>query len=206
MKKIVILISGRGSNMQAIVQAAQREQWAAEIAAVISNKPDAAGLQFAQSQGIPTVVVESKTFASRESFDLALQQEIDKIGADLVVLAGFMRILTPAFVQHYENRIINIHPSLLPSFVGLHTHQQALDAGVKLHGATVHFVTAELDHGPIIDQACIRVSNDDTADSLAQRLLEKEHIIYPRAVRLFVEDKLEVQGDRVLIHTDTSQF
>lgn len=206
MKKIVILISGRGSNMQAIVQAAQREQWAAEIAAVISNKPDAAGLQFAQSQGIPTVVVESKTFASRESFDLALQQEIDKIGADLVVLAGFMRILTPAFVQHYENRIINIHPSLLPSFVGLHTHQQALDAGVKLHGATVHFVTAELDHGPIIDQACIRVFNDDTEDSLAQRLLEKEHIIYPRAVRLFVEDKLEVQGDRVLIHTDTSQF
>ena len=206
MKKIVILISGRGSNMQAIVQAAQREQWAAEIAAVISNKPDAAGLQFAQSQGIPTVVVESKAFASRESFDQALQQEIDKIGADLVVLAGFMRILTPAFVQHYENRIINIHPSLLPSFVGLHTHQQALDAGVKLHGATVHFVTAELDHGPIIDQACIRVFNDDTADSLAQRLLEKEHIIYPRAVRLFVEDKLEVQGDRVLIHTDTSQF
>lgn len=206
MKKIVILISGRGSNMQAIVQAAQREQWPAEIAAVISNKPDAAGLQFAQSQGIPTLVVESKSFASRESFDQALQAEIDKIGADLVVLAGFMRILTPGFVQHYANRIINIHPSLLPSFIGLHTHQQALDAGVKLHGATVHFVTAELDHGPIIDQASIRVFNDDTADSLAQRLLEKEHIIYPRAVRLFVEDKLEVQGDRVLIHTDTSQF
>ena len=117
-----------------------------------------------------------------------------------------MRILTPGFVQHYANRIINIHPSLLPSFIGLHTHQQALDAGVKLHGATVHFVTAELDHGPIIDQVSIRVFNDDTADSLAQRLLEKEHIIYPRAVRLFVEDKLEVQGDRVLIHADTSQF
>ena len=123
-----------------------------------------------------------------------------------MVLAGFMRILTPGFVQHYANRIINIHPSLLPSFIGLHTHQQALDAGVKLHGATVHFVTAELDHGPIIDQVSIRVFNDDTADSLAQRLLEKEHIIYPRAVRLFVEDKLEVQGDRVLIHADTSQF
>lgn len=206
MKKIVILISGRGSNMQAIVQAAQREQWPAEIAAVISNKPDAAGLQFAQSQAISTLVVESKSFASRESFDQALQAEIDKIGADLVVLAGFMRILTPGFVQHYANRIINIHPSLLPSFIGLHTHQQALDAGVKLHGATVHFVTAELDHGPIIDQVSIRVFNDDTADSLAQRLLEKEHIIYPRAVRLFVEDKLEVQGDRVLIHADTSQF
>ncbi len=205
MKKIVILISGRGSNMQAIVQASQREQWPAQIVAVISNKADAAGLQFAQSQGIPTQVVESKGL-SREVFDQNLQQVIDQYQADLVVLAGFMRILTPAFVQHYQNRIINIHPSLLPSFVGLHTHQQALDAGVKLHGATVHFVTAELDHGPIIDQACIRVLSDDTEQSLAQRLLEKEHLIYPRAVRLFVEDKLEVLGDRVLIKADTSQF
>lgn len=191
--------------MQAIVQASQREQWPAQIVAVISNKADAAGLQFAQSQGIPTQVVESKGL-SREVFDQSLQQVIDQYQADLVVLAGFMRILTPAFVQHYENRIINIHPSLLPSFVGLHTHQQALDAGVKLHGATVHFVTAELDHGPIIDQACIRVLSDDTEQSLAQRLLEKEHLIYPRAVRLFVEDKLEVLGDRVLIKADTSQF
>ena len=191
--------------MQAIVHASQREQWPAQIVAVISNKADAAGLQFAQSQGIPTQVVESKGL-SREVFDQSLQQVIDQYQADLVVLAGFMRILTPAFVQHYENRIINIHPSLLPSFVGLHTHQQALDAGVKLHGATVHFVTAELDHGPIIDQACIRVLSDDTEQSLAQRLLEKEHLIYPRAVRLFVEDKLEVLGDRVLIKADTSQF
>ena len=191
--------------MQAIVQASQREQWPAQIVAVISNKADAAGLQFAQSQDIPTQVVESKGL-SREVFDQSLQQVIDQYQADLVVLAGFMRILTPAFVQHYENRIINIHPSLLPSFVGLHTHQQALDAGVKLHGATVHFVTAELDHGPIIDQACIRVLSDDTEQSLAQRLLEKEHLIYPRAVRLFVEDKLEVLGDRVLIKADTSQF
>ncbi|MBC3883067.1 phosphoribosylglycinamide formyltransferase [Undibacterium sp. LX40W] len=205
MKKIVILISGRGSNMQAIVQASQKEQWPAQIVAVISNKADAAGLQFAQSQGIPTQVVESKGL-TREVFDQNLQQVIDQCQADLVVLAGFMRILTPAFVQHYQNRIINIHPSLLPSFVGLHTHQQALDAGVKLHGATVHFVTAELDHGPIIDQACIRVLSDDTEQSLAQRLLEKEHLIYPRAVRLFIEDKLEVQGDRVLIKADTSQF
>lgn len=191
--------------MQAIVQASQKEQWPAQIVAVISNKADAAGLQFAQSQGIPTQVLESKGL-SREVFDQSLQQLIDQYQADLVVLAGFMRILTPAFVQHYQNRIINIHPSLLPSFVGLHTHQQALDAGVKLHGATVHFVTAELDHGPIIDQACIRVLSDDTEQSLAQRLLEKEHLIYPRAVRLFVEDKLEVQGDRVLIKADTSQF
>jgi phosphoribosylglycinamide formyltransferase-1 len=206
MKKIVILISGRGSNMQAIVQASQQQQWSAQIAAVISNKPDAAGLAYASSQGIATAVVESKTFASRESFDAALQAKIDEYQPDLLVLAGFMRILTPAFVKHYENRIINIHPSLLPSFVGLHTHQQALDAGVKLHGATVHFVTAELDHGPIIDQACIRVLTGDTEDSLAQRLLEKEHQIYPRAVRLFVEDKLKVVGERVEIDADTSQF
>lgn len=199
MKNIVILISGRGSNMQAIVQASQSQQWPAKIAAVISNKPDAAGLAYAASQGIPTMVVESKTFTNRESFDAALQQAIDSFQADLVVLAGFMRILTPAFVQHYENRIINIHPSLLPSFVGLHTHQQALDAGVKFHGATVHFVTAELDHGPIIDQACIRIEHGDTEDSLAQKLLVKEHQIYPRAVRLFVEDKLVVDGKRVIV-------
>lgn len=188
--------------MQAIVQAAQSQAWPAQIAAVISNKPDAAGLQFAASQGITTAVVESKGFASRDLFDAALQAEIDRYAPDLVVLAGFMRILTPAFVQHYENRIINIHPSLLPSFVGLHTHQQALDAGVKLHGATVHFVTAELDHGPIIDQAAIRVLADDTEDTLAQRLLVKEHHIYPRAVRLFVEDRLRIEAGRVSIIGD----
>jgi phosphoribosylglycinamide formyltransferase-1 len=199
MKKIVILISGRGSNMQAIVQASQSQQWPAQIAAVISNKPDAAGLAYAASQGIPTLVVESKTFPNRESFDAALQQAIDGFQADLVVLAGFMRILTPQFVQHYENRIMNIHPSLLPSFVGLHTHQQALDAGVKFHGATVHFVTAELDHGPIIDQACVRIEDGDTEDTLAQKLLAKEHQIYPRAVRLFVEGKLVVEGNRVIV-------
>lgn len=200
MKKIVILISGRGSNMQAIVQASQSQQWPAQIAAVISNKPDAAGLAYAASQGIATMVVESKAFPNRESFDAALQQAIDNFQADLVVLAGFMRILTPQFVQHYENRIMNIHPSLLPSFVGLHTHQQALDAGVKFHGATVHFVTAELDHGPIIDQACVRIEQGDTEDSLAQKLLVKEHQIYPRAVRLFVEGKLVVEGNRVIVN------
>lgn len=200
MKKIVILISGRGSNMQAIVQASQSQQWPAQIAAVISNKPDAAGLAYAASQGIPAMVVESKAFPNRESFDAALQQAIDSFQADLVVLAGFMRILTPQFVQHYENRIMNIHPSLLPSFVGLHTHQQALDAGVKFHGATVHFVTAELDHGPIIDQACVRIEHGDTEDTLAQKLLVKEHQIYPRAVRLFVEGKLVVEGNRVIVN------
>jgi phosphoribosylglycinamide formyltransferase-1 len=206
MKKIVILISGRGSNMQAIVQAAQLENWPAQVAAVISNKPDAAGLQYASSQGIPTAVVESKAFSAREQFDAALQVEIDRHSPDLVVLAGFMRILTPQFVSHYRNRLINIHPSLLPSFVGLHTHQQALDAGVKLHGATVHFVTAELDHGPIIDQASIRVLSTDTEATLAAQLLVQEHRIYPRAVRLFVEGKLLVEGNHVVVDTDTSEF
>lgn len=197
MKKIVILISGRGSNMQAIVHAAKQQQWPAQIAAVISNRADAAGLEFAQQLGIPTAVVVSKQFPNRESFDAALQAKIDEFSPDLVVLAGFMRILTPAFVSHYANRIINIHPSLLPSFVGLATHQQAIDAGVKFHGATVHFVTAELDHGPIIEQAVVPVLADDTEDSLSHRVLEQEHIIYPKAVRLFVEGKLQVEGNRV---------
>ena len=201
MKKIVILISGRGSNMQAIVQASKREQWPAQIAAVISNKHDAAGLQFASSEGIATAVVESRG-ATREDFDRALQAKIDAYQPDLVVLAGFMRILTPAFVQHYEHRIINIHPSLLPSFVGLHTHQQAIDAGVKFHGATVHFVTAQLDHGPIIDQAIIQIEDGDTEDSLANKLLVQEHQMYPRAVSWFIEDRLEIQGNRVSLKTD----
>lgn len=196
MKKIVILISGRGSNMQAIVQASQVENWSASIAAVISNKANAAGLEFAANAGIPTAVVESRGLA-REEFDAMLQKTIDQYQPDLVVLAGFMRILTPAFVQHYENRIINIHPSLLPSFVGLHTHQQALDTGVKYHGATVHFVTAELDHGPIIDQAIIQIEAQDTEDSLAGKLLIEEHKMYPRAVRWFIEDRLNIEGNRV---------
>lgn len=206
MKKIVILISGRGSNMQAIVRAAQAEQWPAQIAAVISNRADAAGLEFAREQGIPTAVVESKRFASRAEFDAQLQICIDQYQPDLVVLAGFMRILTADFVAHYHERIINIHPSLLPSFVGLHTHQQALDAGVKFHGVTVHFVTALLDHGPIIDQAVIRVSHLDTEDSLAQRLLVQEHKIYPRAVRLFIEDKIKVVGACVEVDADLNDL
>jgi phosphoribosylglycinamide formyltransferase-1 len=196
MKKIVILISGRGSNMQAIVQASQVEKWSASIAAVISNKANAAGLEFAANAGIPTSVVESRGLA-RDEFDAMLQKTIDQYQPDLLVLAGFMRILTPAFVQHYENRIINIHPSLLPSFVGLHTHQQALDAGVKYHGATVHFVTAELDHGPIIDQAIIQIEAQDTEDSLADKLLIEEHKMYPRVVRWFIEDRLNIEGNRV---------
>jgi phosphoribosylglycinamide formyltransferase-1 len=202
MKRIVILISGRGSNMQAIVQAAKIEQWPAEIVAVISNRSDAAGLEYASSMGIPTSVVVSKNFPTREAFDAVLQATIDSYSPDLVVLAGFMRILSASFVQHYTNRIMNIHPSLLPSFVGMATHKQALDAGVKLHGITVHFVTPELDHGPIIDQVAVKVLATDTEESLAQRLLIQEHIAYPRAVRWFIEGKLKIEGNRVDVDTD----
>jgi len=199
MKNIVILISGRGSNMEAVVRAAQAEGWPARIAAVISNKPDAGGLAFAQSRGIPTAVVANKEFATRAEFDAKLQEVIDTFQPDLVVLAGFMRILTAPFVEHYAGRMLNIHPSLLPLFPGLHTHQQALDAGMTEHGATVHFVTAELDHGPSVLQARIPVLPGDTPDLLAARLLAEEHKIYPRAVRLFIEDRLVIEDGAVRI-------
>ena len=199
MKNIVILISGRGSNMEAIVRAQQAEAWPARIAAVISNKPDAKGLAFAQAHGIPTAVVPNKEFPTREAFDAALQATIDSFEPDLVVLAGFMRILTAPFVEHYAGRMLNIHPSLLPLFPGLHTHRQALDAGVEEHGATVHFVTAELDHGPAVIQARIPVLPGDTEDSLAERLLAEEHVIYPQAVRLFIEDRLSIEDGEVRI-------
>ena len=199
MKNIVILISGRGSNMEAIVRAQQAEAWPARIAAVISNKPDAKGLAFAASHGIPTAVVPNKEFPTREAFDAALQETIDRFAPDLVVLAGFMRILTAPFVEHYAGRMLNIHPSLLPLFPGLHTHRQALDAGVAEHGATVHFVTAELDHGPAVIQARIPVLPGDTEDSLAERLLAEEHVIYPQAVRLFIEDRLSIENGEVRI-------
>ena len=182
--------------MEAVVRAAQVEQWPARIAAVISNKPDAGGLQFAAAHAIPTAVVANKDYATRAEFDSALQQEIDRFAPDLVVLAGFMRILTPAFVARYAARMLNIHPSLLPLFPGLHTHQQALDAGQQVHGATVHFVTAELDHGPVVAKASIDVVPGDTAETLAARVLVQEHQLYPRAIRLFVEDRLSiVDGD-----------
>jgi phosphoribosylglycinamide formyltransferase-1 len=206
MKKLVILISGRGSNMQAIVRAQREQQWPCRIAAVISNRADAAGLAFAAEHGIPTAVVESRAFGQREQFDAALRTEIDRHAPELVVLAGFMRILTPAFVAHYENRLLNIHPSLLPSFPGLSTHRQALDTGVKVHGATVHFVTAELDHGPIVAQAAVPVLPDDTEDALAQRVLVQEHLIYPRAVRWFVEDRLTIENGRVCIAGGTAEL
>ncbi len=193
MKNIVILISGGGSNMAAIVRAAQQGQWAqrhgAQVAAVISNKADAKGLQFAQENGIATAVLDHKGFGSREDFDAALMQRIDQYQPALVVLAGFMRILTPGFVAHYAGQLLNIHPSLLPAFPGLHTHQRALDAGCKFAGCTVHEVTQELDAGPILEQAVVPVLPDDTAETLAARVLTQEHIIYPRAVLNFIKNK-----------------
>jgi phosphoribosylglycinamide formyltransferase-1 len=189
MKNIVILISGRGSNMEAVVRAAQAEQWPARISAVISNKADAAGLAFAAANGIATAVVPSKQFSSRAEFDAALQQEIDRFSPELVVLAGFMRILTAPFVAHYAGRMLNIHPSLLPAFPGLATHRQALDAGVARHGATVHVVTAELDHGPVLAQAEVDVLPGDTESTLAARVLVQEHLLYPRAIRNFIEGR-----------------
>ena len=186
MKNVVILISGTGSNMAALLHAAQRERWAdrlgARVAAVISNRPDARGLQTAQSAGVATAVVDHKAYAGREAFDAALRDAIDAHQPALVVLAGFMRILTPGFVAHYAGRLVNIHPSLLPAFTGLHTHQRAIDEGCKLAGATVHQVTAELDHGQILAQAAVPVLPGDTADTLAARVLTQEHLIYPRAV------------------------
>ena len=186
MKHIVILISGTGSNMAALLHAAQRDRWAerlgARMAAVISNRPDAKGLQTAQAAGVATAVVDHKAYDGREAFDAALQAAIDAHQPALVVLAGFMRILTPGFVAHYAGRLVNIHPSLLPAFPGLHTHQRAIDEGCKLAGATVHQVTAELDHGQILAQAAVPVLPGDTADTLAARVLTQEHLIYPRAV------------------------
>ena len=190
MKHIVILISGTGSNMAAIVRAAQQQHWAerlnARVAAVVSNRPGAKGLDFARQAGIATGVVDHQGFDSREAFDAALQAEIDRHDPGgrpaLVVLAGFMRILTPGFVAHYAGRLVNIHPSLLPAFPGLHTHQRAIDEGCRLAGATVHQVTAELDHGQILAQAAVPVLPGDTAEALAARVLTQEHLIYPRAV------------------------
>ena len=190
MKNIVILISGSGSNMAAIVRTAEQDRWAARlnarVAAVVSNRADAKGLAFAKEHGIATVLLDHQAFASREAFDTALQAEVDRFSPDLVVLAGFMRILTPAFVAHYAGKMLNIHPSLLPAFPGLHTHQRAIDAGCRFAGATVHQVTAELDHGDILAQAVVPVLPEDTADKLAARVLTQEHVIYPRAVAQFL--------------------
>jgi phosphoribosylglycinamide formyltransferase-1 len=191
MKKIVILISGRGSNMQALVEA----KLPVNIAAVISNNPDAPGLAYAKSHGITTTVVNHRDYADRETFDAALAQKIDSFSPDLLVLAGFMRILTDGFVNHYAGRMLNVHPSLLPSFTGLHTHRRALEEGVKIHGCTVHFVTPTLDHGPIVAQAAVPVLPHDTEQALAARVLKQEHKLYPQAIRWFAEGRLTLTED-----------
>jgi phosphoribosylglycinamide formyltransferase-1 len=201
MKSIVILISGRGSNMQAIVEAGVP----AKIAAVVSNRADAQGLDYARSRNIPTAVVEHRDYATREAFEAVLADVIDAHAPQLVVLAGFMRVLTPQFVGHYERRMINIHPSLLPAFPGVHTHRRALEAGAKLHGCTVHFVTPEVDQGPIIAQAAIPVLATDDETSLAARVLGQEHVIYPRAVRWFIEDRLQLDHGVVRLRGDTAE-
>lgn len=192
MKRIVILISGRGSNMLSILDAAASGALPANVVAVLSNRQEAPGLEAARARGIPVGVVDHRAHASRESFDAALADAIDAYSPDLVVLAGFMRILTDDFVMRYAGRMINIHPSLLPSFPGLHTHRQALAAGVRVHGCSVHFVTPTLDHGPIIAQAAVPVVDGDDEAALAARVLVQEHLLYPEAIRWFVEDRLQL--------------
>jgi phosphoribosylglycinamide formyltransferase-1 len=192
MKRIVVLISGQGSNMEALVQASRRERWPAQVVAVVSNRPQAGGLALAAGMKVPTVVVDHQQFPSREAFDTALAAAIDKYLPDLVLLAGFMRVLTPAFVQRFEGRMLNIHPSLLPAFPGLHTHRRAIEAGCKIAGATVHGVSSELDHGPIVIQAAVPVRPGDDAATLGARVLEVEHLIYPRAVQWWVRGRLRI--------------
>ncbi|MEW6514075.1 MAG: phosphoribosylglycinamide formyltransferase [Pseudomonadota bacterium] len=200
MKPYVILISGRGSNMQALLDA----QLPGECAAVISNRPQAAGLAWAATRGVPTAVVDHKQYATREDFDAALAEAIEQRGAEFVFLAGFMRILTESFVLRFAGRLVNIHPSLLPAFPGLHTHESALQTGVRVHGCTVHFVTPTLDCGPIIAQAVVPVLAGDTAQLLAARVLEQEHIVYPQAARGLLEDRCHLQDGRVVWHDDAT--
>lgn len=195
----MVLISGRGSNLQSIIDAAGDGRLPVDIRAVLSNEPDAYGLDRARRAGIETGVINHRDYQSRDEFDTALMKRIDAFEPGLVALAGFMRILTPAFVDHYLGRLMNIHPSLLPEFPGLDTHQRALDAGVTEHGASVHFVTPDLDGGPVIIQARVPVKENDDAETLAARVLEREHEIYPQAIRWFAEGRLKIVGDRVLL-------
>lgn len=197
---IVVLISGRGSNMRALLDARL------PVSAVISNRAGAEGLALAAERGVATCVVEHRAHATRESFDAALASEIDRFSPRLVALAGFMRILTPQFVARYQGRLLNIHPSLLPAFPGLDTHERALAAGVKVHGCTVHFVTAELDHGPIVVQAAVPVRPDDDPRSLAARVLAQEHVVYPRAVRWFLDGALAIENGLVRVKGKDAQL
>lgn len=196
---IVVLISGNGSNLQSIIDAINNDGLPAEIRAVISNRPNAYGLERARQAGIPAEIVDHKGFAERTDFDHALQQRIDDFEPTLVVLAGFMRILTQEFVKHYAGRIINVHPSLLPKFTGLNTHQRAIDAGEKEHGASIHFVTDDLDGGPVIIQARLPILENDNANSLAARVQKLEHFIYPLVIRWFAENRLVLQDNRILL-------
>ena len=204
MMKTVILISGRGSNMEALIVARDCGTLPVDIAAVISNRPDAAGLATAAAAGIAVRCIDHKAFAGRDAFDAALSVCIDGFGPDLVVLAGFMRILSDGFVHNYAGRLMNIHPSLLPAFPGLHTHRRALAEGVRIHGCTVHFVTPTLDHGPVIIQAAVPVLDSDDEATLAARVLRQEHRIYPQAVRWFAEDRLRLDGGRVRLAAEPS--
>jgi phosphoribosylglycinamide formyltransferase-1 len=194
-KRVVILISGRGSNLRALLEA----RLPAQIAGVISNETAAAGLAIAQSHGVSTQVVSHRDFADRDAFDRALAAHIDPYAPDLVVLAGFMRVLTAWFTQRYLGRLINVHPSLLPAFPGLHTHRRALEEGVRVHGCTVHFVTPRVDHGPIIVQAVVPVLQDDNEDTLAQRVLAQEHHALPLAARWFLDERVRLDGERVIV-------
>ena len=193
MKSLVILISGRGSNMEALIEA----KLPGRIAAVISNRPNASGLEIARRHGLETIVLDQLSYSGREAFDDALAQTIDAYKPDLIALAGFMRILGDNFANRYQGKLINVHPSLLPAFPGLHTHRRALQEGVKIHGCTVHFVTAQMDCGPIIIQAAVQVLPDDTEQTLAARVLQQEHRIYPEAVRWFMEGRLKIAGSAV---------
>ncbi len=197
--KVGILISGRGSNMAALIEAARTPDYPAEIAVVVSNVTSAAGLKLAHDAGVPTAVVPHKEFPDRESFDRAVSAELEKRGVELVALAGFMRIQSPWFPGHWKDRIVNIHPSLLPAFPGLRVQQQAIDAGARISGCTVHFVTADLDSGPIVAQAAVPVLPDDDADRLAARILRQEHRLYPLVVRWFAEGRLSVSGRQVAV-------
>lgn len=197
--RIVILISGRGSNMQAIVTACRGGQCPAEVAAVISSRREAPGIAWAQSAGVPARAIAHGDYPSREAFDAALAAEIDRHAPDFVLLAGFMRVLTPGFVQHFAGRLVNIHPSLLPAFPGLHTHAQALATGVQVHGCTVHFVTPLLDHGPIIAQGVVPVLANDRAETLARRLLAVEHLIYPRVATWLAQGRVHLTADNRVV-------
>jgi phosphoribosylglycinamide formyltransferase-1 len=209
MKAIIVVISGRGSNLEALIEAAVRERWSidpgAVIAAVVSNRDDAPGLQMARRAGLATTVVDHRRFATRDAFDRALAVAIDAADPELVVLAGFMRVLTPWFVQRYAGRLINIHPSLLPLFPGLHTHRQALGAGVRVHGATVHYVTEQVDGGGIIAQAVVPVLPGDDEATLAARVLDQEHRLLPRAVRLLLQRRVQWRDGRVLVDASAAR-